>query len=135
MRVRSGIDMVSVDRIRKNVANEDGAFMRKCYTEGEISRINTSSSSIAKRAESFAACFAAKEAASKALGTGIMTKGIGLTDFEVVKDNAGAPSIRFLGEARETAERLKVISSSLSLTHEKGYAAAVCVLLTDEENG
>ena len=76
MRVRSGIDMVSVDRIRKNVANEDGAFMRKCYTEEEISRINASSSSMDKRAESFAACFAAKEAASKALGTGIMTKGL-----------------------------------------------------------
>ena len=84
-----------------------------------------------RRAEIYAGRFAAKEAASKALGTGILTEGIALTDFEIVTDESGAPEIVFHGKAKEKADALGVTAASVSITHEKDYAAAVCVLLTE----
>ena len=54
-------------------------------------------------------------------------------DFEIITDGAGAPEIVFHGKAKERAQELHVTSSSVSITHEKDYAAAVCVLLCDEE--
>lgn len=135
MRIRNGIDIVGTDRILRHLEKEDSSFMTRCFTKGEIERIEKSSSSIKRRAESYAACFAAKEASAKALGTGICTKGIGFTDIEVVKDDLGAPQIVFLGEAEKRAREIGAVSTAISLTHDNGMAAAVCTILTDEEVG
>jgi len=135
MRIRNGIDIVGTDRILKHLEKEDSSFMARCFTVSEIERIEKSSSSIKRRAESYAACFAAKEAAAKALGTGICTKGIGFTDIEVIKDDLGAPQIIFLGEAEKRAMEIGAVSTAISLTHDNGIAAAVCTILTDEEVG
>lgn len=123
--------MVQVSRIAHYSDTENMAFLDKCFTESEKEYCLSLSPKL--RAESFAARFAAKEAAAKALGTGICTRGIGFLDFEVVKNEQGTPGLIFHGNALEEARRIGVMSVSLSLSHEKEYAIAACTLLTNEE--
>lgn len=132
MKIRSGIDMVYIPRIAKYSDEEGSAFISKCFTPNEIDYCSKLSPKL--RAESYAARFAAKEAAAKALGTGICTGGIGFLSFEVTKDTNGAPVIKFNDAALERAKKIGVLSASISLTHEKNYACAVCSLITNEED-
>jgi len=78
-------------------------------------------------AESLAARFAAKEAAAKALGTGI-SYGVSWLELEVVRAASGKPSLALHGRAAEIAERMGVRSSSLSLTHSREIAMAFVIL-------
>ena len=71
-----------------------------------------------------AACFAAKEAFAKALGTGV--RGFSLNEVSVAHDEWGAPFLRLSGSALAIAEE-KNLSFSLSLTHTDGMAGAVVV--------
>jgi holo-[acyl-carrier-protein] synthase len=75
--------------------------------------------------------FAAKEAAAKALGTGI-SFGVNWLEIEVVREPSGRPSLRFHGRAAQIAGRLGVVRSALSLTHTAQLAMA-SVLLEDEQ--
>ena len=74
-----------------------------------------------------AARFAAKEAAAKALGTGMWRQGILWTDVEVVSGASGRPSLRLHGEALALAQRLNWNEVSLSLTHSRAHAIAFVV--------
>lgn len=130
MKVRSGIDSVYISRIEKLVAKSGESFIDRTYTEAEKAYA-LSFKSEHRRAEIYAGRFAAKEAASKAIGTGILSEGVALTDIEVVTDDSGAPDIVFHGRALQKVQELRVISASISITHEEGYAAAVCVLLCE----
>ena len=132
MKVRSGIDSVYIPRITKNIERLGDAFLDRCFTGSERGYADSHKNEN-RRAEIYAGRFAAKEAVSKALGTGILTEGIGLTDIEIITDEHGAPALLLHGRAKKEAERIKVTSASVSITHEKDYAAAICVLLTDEE--
>ena len=129
MKIRSGIDMVEISRISRLLESEGDAFVKRCFTEGE--RTYCDSLKGRRRDESYAARFAAKEAASKALGTGVMTRGISLKDFEVVRGGEGAPELVMGGVAKEVAASMKISSVSVSLTHEKDYAAAVCQMISE----
>ncbi len=120
-----GIDVVEVDRIRRLVGAEARAgiaerFLGRCFTEGERRFCDAR----ADRATPYAARFAAKEAASKALGA---PHGIRWTDVEVERED-GAPRLRLSGVAEETARKRGVTRVHLSITHDAGIAAAVVVL-------
>lgn len=130
MKVRSGIDSVFIDRIVKLLAKSGDSFIDRTYTEAEKAYAKSFKSE-RRRAEIYAGRFAAKEAASKAIGTGILSEGVALTDLEVVIDDSGAPDIVFHGKALEVVKQMNVTSASISITHEEGYAAAVCVLLCE----
>ena len=97
-------------------------FLARIFTPGE--RLYAS----AKRypEQNFAARFAAKEAAAKALGTGIR-HGVGWQDFEVTRAPGAAPRLLLHGRARALADRLGITHLSLSLTHTDRYAFAVVV--------
>ncbi len=119
-----GIDACEIDRIAASLAKYGDRFLRRIYTEGEIAYCNR------KRdpAPSLAARFAAKEAAAKALGTGL-SRGVFWTDLEVVRGRGGPPVLVFHGGA---AERLAVVgasSSLLTLTHARDLAFAQVMLL------
>ncbi len=131
MKVRSGIDAVHIPRIASSIS-KSASFIDKCYTKAEI-EYALSHKMEARRLEIYAGRFAAKEAVAKALGTGIMAEGISLLDIEVIPDASGVPTLTLYGKAKEKADALRVTSSSVSITHEKDYAAAICVLLCDEE--
>ncbi|MBR1796693.1 MAG: holo-ACP synthase [Clostridiales bacterium] len=132
MNIRSGVDTVYIPRILKSLQQHGDTFMDKCLSPSE-KKLALSYKSEGRRAEFVAGRFASKEAVSKALGTGIMSEGIVLSDIEVLPNESGAPVLTLSGEAHNMASLLNVISSSVSITHEKDYATAICVLLCDEE--
>jgi holo-[acyl-carrier protein] synthase len=116
-----GLDVVEVARIRRCLEGPAGArFVARCFTEGEQAYCDARRD----RATHYAARFAAKEAASKALG---VPAGITFHDVEVVRDG-GAPTLRFHGVAGATAARLDLVAAHLALTHDGGVAAATVVL-------
>jgi holo-[acyl-carrier protein] synthase len=124
-----GIDVVEVARIRRLVGREAPPetarrFLERCFTEGERRFCDAR----ADRATAYAARFAAKEAASKALGA---PAGIRWTDVEVLRQ-AGAPALRLAGTADRAARGRGATRLHLSLTHDAGVAAAVVILEGDD---
>ena len=115
-----GTDIIEIERIKKAVAKKN--FLNNVFTETEK---NYCESRGKNSAASFAARFAAKEAFFKALGTGIFTR---LTDVEIVNDERGAPKIFLHGKAAALAETKRVEKISVSLSHSKDFATAVCIL-------
>lgn len=123
MIVGSGVDMIEIDRIAETLARYGDRFCQRIYRPGEIQYCRRKRN----EAESFAARFAAKEAAAKALGTGIQ-QGVGWLDIEVVRAPSGRPSLLFHGRAAAIAGRLGARHSALSLTHTRTVALAQVVL-------
>jgi holo-[acyl-carrier protein] synthase len=120
-----GLDVVEVARIRRLVgtdAPEETArrFLARCFTDGERRFCDAR----ADRATPYAARFAAKEAASKALGA---PAGIHWTDVEVLRVE-GAPGLKLSGVAERVARERGVTRIHVSITHDAGIAAAVVVL-------
>lgn len=123
MIVGTGIDIAEVPRIRKSIERFGDRFLNRVYSAGEIRYCDSK----ANRAERYAARFAAKEAAMKALGTG-WSRGVRWRDCEVVRMPGGRPSIVFHGRAGEIAAKLGVTNASLSLTHTADQAMAQVIL-------
>ena len=130
MKILCGTDLVEIERFRRILEKNETSFINKCFTEKEQEYCKVKAGG-KRAAESFAARFAAKEACGKALGTGIMSEGICMTDIEVVIDEKGAPHLELKGSAKEKADELGVISISVSLTHDGGMAAAYCTMLAE----
>ena len=131
MNVRCGIDIVDVSRFVKKIEDNNQAFIDKCFTEAAIEYCN-SIQDLNRKAERYAGRYDAKEAVGKALGTGLMSEGVGMYDIEVVKDERGTPSIKLTGGALEHANALGMSSVSLSLSHDGGMAIAYCVMLVEK---
>jgi holo-[acyl-carrier protein] synthase len=126
MIVGSGIDLVEVDRIQQSMERYGARFLNRIFTRAEQEYC------LRKRmaAESFAARFAAKEAAAKALGTG-MSRGVNWLQIEVIRAPGGRPGLAFHGGAAQMAARLGVARVVLSLTHTAALAAASVLLESD----
>lgn len=123
MIVGSGIDVVEIARIQHSIDRYGKRFLDRVYLAAEQAYCLRKRNS----AESFAARFAAKESAAKALGTGI-SHGVNWLEIEVVREPSGRPSLRFHGRAAEIAQHLGVVQSTLSLTHTAEIAMASVVL-------
>ena len=123
MIVGTGIDIAEVPRIRHSIERFGDRFLRRIFTEGEIRYCDSK----ANRVERYAARFAAKEAAMKALGTG-WSHGVRWRDCEVVRLPGGRPTITFHGKAGEFAARLGVKNAALSLSHTTEQAIAQVIL-------
>lgn len=123
MIVGTGIDIAEVPRIAEVIARYGDRFLRKIFTEGEIRYC----SSKANRVERFAARFAAKEAAMKALGTG-WNHGVRFRDVEVSRQPGKRPTITFHGKAAEFAAKLGAQNIALSLSHTAEQAIAQVIL-------
>ncbi len=119
----AGVDLAEVERIRAAVERYGERFLARVFTDAEIEYVNQK----ANKYERFAARFAAKEAAMKALGTG-WRRGITWKDFEVANLPSGRPTLRLHGMAAEIAGRLGVKSVHLSLTHTARDGMAFVVL-------
>jgi holo-[acyl-carrier protein] synthase len=118
-----GIDVVAIARIGRVLGSSHGAhFVERTFTPGERAFCDARRD----RATHYAARFAAKEAASKALG---VPEGIGFHDVEVTRDR-GAPALRLTGVAARTAAARDVARLHLTLTHDGGLAVAAVVLET-----
>jgi holo-[acyl-carrier protein] synthase len=123
MIVGTGIDIAEVDRIAESITRFGDRFLHRIYTEGEIRYCESK----ANRFERYAARFAAKEAAMKALGTG-WNHGVRWRDIEVTRQSGGRPTMVFHGKAAEFAARLGTTNIALSLTHTVAQAMAQVIL-------
>jgi holo-[acyl-carrier protein] synthase len=123
MIVGTGIDIAEVPRIRQSIDRFGDRFLQRIYTAGEMRYCDSK----ANRVERYAARFAAKEAAMKALGTG-WSHGVRWRDCEVVRMPGGRPTIIFHGKAGEIAARLGVKNAALSLSHTVEQAIAQVIL-------
>lgn len=123
MIVGTGIDIAEVPRIAQAIARFGPRFLERIFTPGEIRYCDAK----ANRAERYAARFAAKEAAMKALGTG-WNHGVRWRDCEVVRAPGGRPTVIFHGRAGEFAARLGVKNAALSISHTQEHAIAQVIL-------
>ena len=113
-----GVDMVEICRIKKSIKNSK--FISNFFSQDEIEEFKSKKFN----PSSIAASFCAKEAFSKAMGTGI--RGFHLKDVQLLHNNLGMPYIKLSG----TAEKIfkdSIDKMSVSLTHTKDYACAVVI--------
>ncbi len=121
-----GSDLIEISRIEESLERYGERFMQRVYTAGEISFCQRK---MKHAGESFAARFAAKEAAAKALGTGI-SKGVSWREIEVRREPGEPPSIVLSGRAAERAASMGVRRIQVTLSHSRDIAMAV-VLVED----
>ena len=119
-RVAVGTDIIEIARIQRSLDDFGERFLRRVFTERERERYRT-------RVPELAARFAAKEATSKALGTGII--GIKWREMEVLGNRRGKPVLILHGSAAERAEQLGLTDFSVSLTHSRTDAMAFVVAI------
>jgi len=119
-----GIDQIEVARIRESMDRHGEAFLSKVFTHKEKSFCLDRKDP----APCLAARFAAKEAASKALGTGI-GKEFGWLDLEVEKGENGQPYAVFSDQVQPFLDQKNAGSALLSLSHLDGIASAIVVLI------
>ena len=126
-----GTDIVDVERIEKVINKYGNKFKKKCFTDVEINR----SENRYNQVNSYAKRYAAKEACSKALGTGL-ARGIFWKDISVENNINGKPSIRLFNKALYRLKKLskKKCSIVLSLSDEKKYAVANVIIFENNEN-
>ena len=117
-RVVVGIDLIEIPRIQRSLDDFGERFLRRVYTEQERERYRNRISELAAR-------FAAKEAISKALGTGI--RGIKWREMEVLPNRRGKPIVVLHGTAAERAAVLGITDFDISLTHSRSDAMAFVV--------
>src|SRR6202041_2429118 len=123
MIVGTGIDIAEVPRFEASTARFGDRFLHRIFTESEIRYCESK----ANRVERYAARFAAKEAAMKAIGTG-WNLGVTWRDVEVCRQPGSRPTIAFHGKAAEFAAKLGAIHIALSLSHTETYAIAQVIL-------
>ena len=118
-----GVDLVECARIQRSIDRFGDRFLHRVFTDGEIEY----SMSMKFPARHLAARFAAKEAVSKAFGTGI-GKAMGWRDIDVRKKPSGEPFLVFSGPAQELAAKRGVTAALSSLSHTEHHAMACIVL-------
>ena len=123
MIVGTGVDIAEVPRIAAAIERFGDRFIQRIYTDDEIRYCESK----ANKAERYAARFAAKEAAMKAIGTGLRG-GITWHDVEVTREPSGRPTLTFHGVAAEVAARLGMKRAHLSLSHTVDHAIAHVIL-------
>lgn len=118
-----GTDIVEIARIARSMERHGGRFTKRIYTDTEIAYC----SRFKRAAEHFAGRWAAKEAAGKALGTGIFGS-VRFRDIEITNDELGKPLLAFSGSAAELAAAMGAARLHVSIAHSDSHATAVVVI-------
>lgn len=113
-----GVDLIETRRIARALERWGDRFLLYVYTPAEVEYCRNHVPELAAR-------FAAKEAVSKALGTGL--RGVKWREMEVLSDVRGKPLVRLHGRARKRAEQLGLDEFAISLSHSRRYAIAFVV--------
>lgn len=124
-----GIDIVEIERIKKaidkNSSEDSSRFLDKMLSQEEIDTFNYK----LNRYEFAAGRFAAKEAVSKAMGSGF--RGFDFKDIEIYNDSQGMPFVVLKNKAHEAVKAKGNYKIHLSISHEKNYAVAYALLEVD----
>tara|TARA_Y100000766_G_scaffold241945_1_gene220057 strand:- start:183 stop:566 length:384 start_codon:yes stop_codon:yes gene_type:complete len=119
-----GTDIANIDRIKKSLKNKD--FIDRLFHKNEVKKCNNQ----INKANCYAKRFAAKEAFSKAIGTGI-SKGINFNEIIVHNIKSGKPNIKLLGNTKKVVNKIlnkKKFNIFLSLSDDKPFAVATVVI-------
>ena len=116
-----GTDLIEIVRIQRAI-EKNPHFMERVYTANEIAYCQRKKNVW----QSFAARFAAKEAVSKAFGTGIGP--VGLMEIEILNAENGQPKVVLHGKALQLAADRNIQRLHISLSHSEAYAMATAVL-------
>jgi len=128
MGVYCGVDMVEIQRVKDSIDKLGDSFINRIFTPAEIEYCEKRKSG---RYESYSARFAAKEAISKALGTGF-TQGVGLKGIELISTESGKPEVTLHGRTKERFISIGGIAIDISISHCRDYAVAFAVLQTKD---
>ena len=120
MQLRSGIDTIEISRLDDIKPEIKERFIQRVFTEKEVEQARN-------RTEVLSGIFAAKEAVSKALGTGIGY--VNWRDIEIVHLSSGQPTVVLYGNAKAVANKLGLTSWSVSISHDRNKAIAMAVAL------
>ncbi len=120
--VAHGIDMVDCKRLKESIDRHGQRFLKRVFTEAELSYCIGKKREI----EHLAGRFAAKEAVLKVLGTG-WRDGINWTDVEVRNEPSGQPKVRLEGRCREIADQLGIVEVFISISHIETHAIASAI--------
>jgi len=120
-----GVDIIEIERIGLAISRWDDRFLNRIYTSNELSLCKG-------RVPELAVRFAAKEAISKALGTGLF--GVSWIELEVLSDRRGKPLVHLHERAAARASQLGLTDFAVSLSHSQEYAVAFVVAEACEED-
>lgn len=118
MILRNGVDLVEIERFDSAYKRHGDRLLARIFTTQEIKETGM-------RIESLAVRFAAKEAVSKTLGTGIGK--VSWKEIEILKGQDLEPILRLHGKAQEIASEVGIESWAISLTHTRAFALAFVV--------
>jgi len=120
MILRTGVDILEIDRLDSVSPAIRRRFIQRVYTPAEREILGEDNEALAGR-------FAAKEAVSKALGSGIGF--VRWQDIEILNGPYGEPVLNLYGNAVRIAERLALDTWSVSISHSRNHAVAVAVAI------
>lgn len=120
MSLSTGIDIVEIWRVERALSRWGERFLARIYTPAEVAYCRD-------RVPELAARFAAKEAISKALGTGIY--GISWNEMEILPDRRGKPLVTLYGRALARAQAIGLSEFAISLSHSDEFAVASVVAM------
>ena len=122
MIVGIGNDIIEIERVEKAISKE--GFIAKVYTQREIENIVKRGN----RTETYAGIFSAKEAISKAIGTGV--REFALTDLEILNDDLGKPYVTVSDKLNKIIQRKKEnYQIEIAISHSKKYATAMAIII------
>lgn len=122
MKIKCGTDIIEIDRIKESIETLGKKFLKKVYTDNEIQYCESKKT---QKYQHYAARFAAKEAAFKAISECLTDKfALGWTDYEILNDETGKPNLKITGIDLSNIENI-----DLSISHCKQYAVATAVVI------
>lgn len=127
MIIGNGIDIIEIDRIQKAI-EKTKSFYDKIYTQREQAYYTQNH----KKVETLAGFFAAKEAVSKAMGTGF--RSFEMRDIEIVPDHLGKPCVYLYASAEKLAQELGIKCIHISISHCKSHATAFAIAEGGDRN-
>ncbi|HHT24558.1 MAG TPA: holo-ACP synthase [Clostridiaceae bacterium] len=126
MQIKTGIDILDLRRFKKSLERRGKKFLLTFLVEEEIENAQN-------KPVSLAGLFAAKEAVSKAIGSGIWQADVKWHDIYIYNDELGKPLVELSGGAIDRYDKMNGIDIDISISHEKNYVVAICVILTDSK--
>lgn len=120
-----GSDIIEINRIKEAI-NKNNRFLDRIFTEEEIKYFKSKGF----KYESIAGNFAAKEAISKAIGTGI--RGFSFKDIEILRNELGKPIVKTYNTLTDICIKYNVIDIKVSISHCKEYAIANAIIIVKE---
>ena len=121
MLIGNGVDIVKVSRIERLLKDKKDRFLGRVFTKNEIEYIND----VNYNPQTISGIFAAKEAMSKLLGTGIGK--VSWKDIEILHNHKGAPYVKLYNKGMKISKELGIKNIKLSISHEKEYAIAFVI--------